>query len=57
MGKSRETVALLVYRALKRLGVETELVTYPGEAHLPRQESHEVDILKRMLDWFDRHLS
>ena len=46
-----------LYRALKRLGVETELVTYPGEAHLPRQESHEVDILKRMLDWFDRHLS
>ena len=45
-----------LYRALKRLGVETELVTYPGEGHLPRQELHQVDVLKRMLDWFDRHL-
>jgi dipeptidyl aminopeptidase/acylaminoacyl peptidase len=33
------------------------LVTYPGEPHLPRQEKHQVDILQRMLDWYDRHLN
>jgi dipeptidyl aminopeptidase/acylaminoacyl peptidase len=45
-----------LFRALKRVGVETELVTYPGEPHLPRQEQHQVDIMKRMLDWFDQHM-
>jgi len=46
-----------LYRALKRYGVETELVVYPGETHLPRQEKHQIDVLQRMLDWFDRHLN
>jgi dipeptidyl aminopeptidase/acylaminoacyl peptidase len=45
-----------LYRALKRVGVQTQLITYPGEPHLPRQEPHQVDIMKRMLDWFDRYL-
>lgn len=48
--------AKALYRALKRLGVETELVTYPGEGHLPHQEQHQVDVMQRMLDWFDRHM-
>ena len=45
-----------LYRALKRYGVETQLVVYPGETHLPRQEKHQIDVLERMVDWFDRHL-
>jgi dipeptidyl aminopeptidase/acylaminoacyl peptidase len=45
-----------LYRALKRYGVETELVTYPREPHGPREEKHEIDILNRVLAWFDRHL-
>ncbi len=45
-----------LYRALKRYGVETELVTYPREPHGPREEKHQVDILTRMLGWFDRFL-
>ena len=45
-----------LYRALKRYGIETELVTYPREPHGPREEKHEIDILNRMLAWFDRHL-
>jgi dipeptidyl aminopeptidase/acylaminoacyl peptidase len=49
--------SLALYRALKYFGVESELVTYPGEPHLPRQEKHQVDILQRMLDWYDRHLN
>jgi len=46
--------ALGLYRALKHYDVETELVIYPREPHGPREEKHQVDILQRMLDWFDR---
>ena len=44
------------YRALKRLGVPCELVVYPREGHLPREEKHQVDMLRRMLDWYDHYL-
>ena len=44
------------WHALRTLGVTTELIVYPGEGHLPRQEKHQIDILQRMLDWFDRYL-
>lgn len=40
-----------LYRALKYFGVEAELVTYPGEDHLPQPVKHQVDILQRILDW------
>ena len=46
-----------LYRALKHNGVECELIVYPGEGHLPAQEKHQIDILQRMLDWYDRHLN
>lgn len=46
-----------LYRALKRYDVETELVVYPREPHGPREEKHQLDILTRMLGWFDKHLS
>ncbi len=45
-----------LYRALKRYGVESELVIYPREPHGPREEKHQLDILNRMLGWFDRYL-
>jgi dipeptidyl aminopeptidase/acylaminoacyl peptidase len=45
-----------LYRALKHLGVESVLVTYADSSHLPRQEQHQVDVMKRMMDWYDRHL-
>jgi dipeptidyl aminopeptidase/acylaminoacyl peptidase len=44
------------YRALKRYGVPCELVVYPREGHLPRELGHQTDILRRMLDWFDRYM-
>ena len=43
-----------LYRALKRYGVETELVVYPREPHGPREEKHQLDLLTRMTGWFDR---
>jgi dipeptidyl aminopeptidase/acylaminoacyl peptidase len=48
--------SLALYRALKYFGVPSELVIYPGEPHLPRQEKHQIDVLQRMLAWFDRYL-
>jgi dipeptidyl aminopeptidase/acylaminoacyl peptidase len=45
-----------LYRALKRYGVETELVVYPREGHGLKEEKHVVDRLNRIVAWFDKHL-
>jgi dipeptidyl aminopeptidase/acylaminoacyl peptidase len=45
-----------LYRALKHLGVETEMVLYPGEGHSPRKGSHNRDMFERILNWYDRFL-
>lgn len=45
-----------LYRALKHFGVETQLVLYPGEGHSPRKGSNNIDMFRRILDWYDRHL-
>ena len=42
------------YRALKHYGVPCELVVYPREGHLPREEKHQSDMIARMLAWYDR---
>jgi len=51
-GQSQE-----LFRGLKRYGVATELVMYPREPHGFREPKHCVDMLTRMVDWFDRYLS
>ena len=51
VGQSQE-----LYRGLKRYGVETELVLYPREPHGFQEAKHRVDVQKRMIDWFDKHL-
>jgi dipeptidyl aminopeptidase/acylaminoacyl peptidase len=45
-----------LYRALKHLGVETELVLYPGEGHSPRNGSYNIDMFERILNWYERFL-
>ncbi len=45
------------YRGLKRYKVETELVIYPREGHGIREEKHQLDLLERVVEWFDRFLS
>lgn len=45
-----------LYRALKHLGVETELVTYPSEGHSPRNGGYNIDMFERILGWYDRFL-
>jgi dipeptidyl aminopeptidase/acylaminoacyl peptidase len=44
------------YRALRRLGVETEMVLYPRMPHGPREPKQAIDLGTRSLDWFDEHL-
>ncbi len=44
------------HRGLRRYGVETELVVYPREGHGPREEKHRLDVLNRMVGWFEKYL-
>jgi len=46
----------VLYRALKRYGVTTELVVYPRENHPIREEKHQLDRLTRIVAWFDKYL-
>jgi dipeptidyl aminopeptidase/acylaminoacyl peptidase len=43
------------YNGLKDAGVEAQLVIYPRERHSIQEYSHKLDVLKRMLEWFDKH--
>jgi dipeptidyl aminopeptidase/acylaminoacyl peptidase len=45
-----------LYLALKQLGVETQLVVYPGEHHGIARPSYKKDLYRRYLDWFGRFL-
>jgi dipeptidyl aminopeptidase/acylaminoacyl peptidase len=46
---------LMMYRALRDVGVEAELVIYPREGHLFEEPRHIVDRLRRVVEWFRRH--
>ncbi|MEO8678774.1 MAG: S9 family peptidase [Vicinamibacterales bacterium] len=45
-----------MYQALKSMGVEAQLVIYPGQFHGLTMPSYERDRLQRYLDWYDKHL-
>ena len=44
------------YIALKDVGVETIMIRYPREGHGISEEKHQLDLLDRMLNWFDASL-
>lgn len=44
------------YHAMKTLGVPSQLVVYADEGHAPRKPADTIDILERMVGWFDRYL-
>jgi dipeptidyl aminopeptidase/acylaminoacyl peptidase len=44
------------YRGLKDVGVETELVIYPREGHGIQEYGHQLDLQKRVVTWFNKHL-
>jgi dipeptidyl aminopeptidase/acylaminoacyl peptidase len=43
-----------MYQALRRLGVETQLVIYPGQNHGIVKPSYQKDRYERYLAWYDR---
>ena len=44
------------YRGLRRYNVEAEFVMYPRMEHGPSEEKHQLDILKRIIAWFEKYL-
>jgi dipeptidyl aminopeptidase/acylaminoacyl peptidase len=45
-----------MYQALKSLGIDTELIVYPGETHSIRRPSFQRDRLERYLEWYRKYL-
>ena len=45
-----------LYQALRRLGVETQLVVYPNEHHGIRKPAFQLDRLERYLAWYDKYV-
>lgn len=45
-----------MYQAVRRLGLETELVIYPDESHSLRRPSFIEDRFERSIAWYDSHL-
>ncbi|MDQ3965593.1 MAG: prolyl oligopeptidase family serine peptidase [Actinomycetota bacterium] len=46
-----------MYVALRTLGVETQLVTYPEEGHSIGEREHQLDLIRRVVGWFVRGIS
>jgi dipeptidyl aminopeptidase/acylaminoacyl peptidase len=44
------------HRGLRRFGVETEFIVYPREGHGIREERHRLDMLNRIVGWFEKYL-
>jgi dipeptidyl aminopeptidase/acylaminoacyl peptidase len=44
------------YNGLKMLGVPTEMVVYPREHHGFKERAHQIDLLTRILAWYDKYL-
>lgn len=44
------------FRALKVLGVPVRFVRYPREKHGFEERAHQIDLMNRIVDWFDRYL-
>jgi dipeptidyl aminopeptidase/acylaminoacyl peptidase len=45
-----------MYQALRSLGIDTQLVIYPGQFHGLTTPSYKVDRLQRYLDWYAKYL-
>lgn len=45
-----------LYRALQHFSVDTEFVLYPRAGHGVSEREHQIDLLNRVVDWFDRYM-
>ena len=43
------------YVALKRLGIDTEMIVYPRTPHGPREPKFLMDVSPRILNWFEKY--
>ncbi|KAJ2963910.1 hypothetical protein NQZ79_g1174 [Umbelopsis isabellina] len=48
--------ATMFYRAMKAHKATAKLVSYPREPHAPRERLHQLDILNRAVDWFEKYV-
>jgi dipeptidyl aminopeptidase/acylaminoacyl peptidase len=48
--------AELFYQSLRKRGIDTQLVVYPGMHHSDWTDEFQKDFLRRHLQWFDRYL-
>lgn len=46
-----------MYQALKSLGIDTQLIVYPGEPHGIRRPSFQRDRLERYVAWYTKYLA
>jgi dipeptidyl aminopeptidase/acylaminoacyl peptidase len=44
------------YRALRKRGVEVVFVRYPREGHGITEPNHQIDLVNRHIEWFDKHV-
>jgi len=44
-----------MYNALRRKSVETQMVVYPRTPHGPREPKFVLDIMRRHIDWVEKH--
>ena len=44
------------FRALKILGVPVRFVRYPREKHSIEERAHQIDLMRRIIEWFNRYL-
>jgi dipeptidyl aminopeptidase/acylaminoacyl peptidase len=45
-----------MYIALRERGVRTRFVTYPREGHGIRERKHQIDLMQRVIGWYDEYL-
>jgi dipeptidyl aminopeptidase/acylaminoacyl peptidase len=45
-----------MYVALRTLGVETRFVTYPREEHGIKERKHQIDLMRRVIEWYDTYV-
>lgn len=45
-----------MYAVLRRVGIPTQLVIYPGEFHVVQRPSFQHDLTTRQLDWFEKYV-
>ena len=50
------TQATEFYSALKAAGVPADMVSYPRQGHAFHERAFELDLLQRLVGWFERYL-